>query len=96
MRHLCSILSLGHIDHKVPPEQPANVKIEYLTLDWEMDNDGWVRDTQDRLLLWVPPDLRSTLLRPQNSGLISRQGCIELDFPDTRIGDEWETCYKPL
>ncbi|KAL5631871.1 hypothetical protein ACGC1H_000043 [Rhizoctonia solani] len=68
----------------------------YTTVDWEMDSDGWVRDTQNRLLLWVPLDLRSALLRQQNTGLISRQGCIELDFTNARIGDKWETCYKPF
>ncbi|CAE6495374.1 unnamed protein product [Rhizoctonia solani] len=63
--------------------------------DWKMDEDGWVKERQDRLLLWVPPDLRSALLWPQNRLLISRQGCIELDFSDARIGRVWTTCYHP-
>ncbi|EUC54750.1 WD40-repeat protein (notchless protein), related protein, partial [Rhizoctonia solani AG-3 Rhs1AP] len=66
------------------------------SLDWQMDDDGWIRDSKHQLLLWVPPDLRSILLRRRNLGLISRRGCIQLDFSGARIGDEWETCYKPF
>ncbi|CAE7231010.1 unnamed protein product [Rhizoctonia solani] len=62
----------------------------------EMGTDGWVRDAQGRLLLWVPPDIRSVLLQRQNPALISRQGRIELDFFGAKIGDGWETCYEPL
>lgn len=65
------------------------------TPDWEIDHDGWVRDRQGRLLLWVPPDLRSILLVPHNSILLSSQGLIELEFSDAMIGDMWETCYEP-
>ncbi|KDN47254.1 hypothetical protein RSAG8_03733, partial [Rhizoctonia solani AG-8 WAC10335] len=74
----------------------ANDAKDDMAVDWEMDKDGWVRDTQHRLLLWVPPDLRGVLLRQHNSCLISRQGQVELDFSDARIGDNWETCYKAL
>ncbi|CAE6445317.1 unnamed protein product, partial [Rhizoctonia solani] len=88
--------SPSDIDCEGSPERSTNPPIDHPTLDWKMDEDGWVRDTQDRLLLWVPPDLRSVLLRPQNTGLISRQGCIELDFSNARIGVNWQTCYKAL
>jgi len=38
--------------------------------DWErflspvpvLDEDGWLVDEQERLLLWIPPDLRASLL----------------------------------
>ncbi|KAH7322320.1 WD40-repeat-containing domain protein, partial [Rhizoctonia solani] len=79
-----------------PPTELANATKDNLALNWEMDKDGWVRDSQDRLLLWIPPDLRSVLLQPHNTAPISHQGCIELDFEDARIGDVWETCYQPL
>ncbi|KEP48313.1 putative vegetative incompatibility protein HET-E-1 [Rhizoctonia solani 123E] len=79
-----------------PVQRPTSAPINTLAPSWSMDKDGWVHDTQDCLLLWVPPDLRSVLLVQQNTGLISRQGCIELDFSSARIGDRWETCYRPL
>ncbi|CAE6418769.1 unnamed protein product, partial [Rhizoctonia solani] len=69
---------------------------EHLNTDWDMDVDGWVRGIDNRLLLWVPPDLRRALLRQQNTGLISRQGSIELDFSESKIGDKWARCYKPF
>ncbi|KAF8754983.1 ATP binding [Rhizoctonia solani] len=64
-------------------------------LDWEMDMDGWVRDDEGRLLAWVPPDLRNVLLRPQNTLLISRQGCIEIEFSKDKSGDQWAAYYAP-
>ncbi|KEP45422.1 vegetative incompatibility protein HET-E-1 [Rhizoctonia solani 123E] len=76
-----------------PVQRSTSTPINHPALDWNMDKDGWVHDTQDRLLLWVPPDLRGVLLWQQNTGLISRQGCIELDFSNTRIGDDYDyTC----
>ncbi|CAE7093888.1 unnamed protein product [Rhizoctonia solani] len=78
------------------PQDPAGTPKSHLPLDWEMDSEGWVHDTQGRLLLWVPPDLRRILMRRQNSGLISQQGSIELDFSDAKIGDEWYECYVPF
>ncbi|KEP46756.1 vegetative incompatibility protein HET-E-1 [Rhizoctonia solani 123E] len=88
--------SPGFVNCEGSPERPRNTPVNHLALGWNMDKDGWVHHTQDRLLLWVPPDLRSTLLMQQNTGLISRQGCIELDFSNARIGDNWASCYKPL
>ncbi|CAE6469379.1 unnamed protein product [Rhizoctonia solani] len=90
------ISSPCHVEREGSTKRSTNTPMDNPTLDWKLDKDGWVRDTQDRLLLWVPPDLRSVLLRPQNTGLISRQGCIELDFSNARIGEKWETCYKPF
>ncbi|CAE6406673.1 unnamed protein product [Rhizoctonia solani] len=69
---------------------------EHPNADWDMDVDGWVRGIDNRLLLWVPPDLRRALLRQQNTGLISRRGSIELDFSECKIGDGWASCYKPF
>ncbi|KAJ1305717.1 hypothetical protein OPQ81_010451 [Rhizoctonia solani] len=85
--------------HQSREEQPEKYThtvedVSSLDLDWEMDDDGWVHDNQ-RILLWVPPDLRSVLLRPQNTMLISRQGCVKLDFTSARIGESWITCYQP-
>ncbi|KAJ1305719.1 hypothetical protein OPQ81_010453 [Rhizoctonia solani] len=76
--------------------ESANATEPSHSLSWTMDDDGWVYDNQQCLLLWVPPDLRTALLRPQNTMLISRQGCVELDFSQARIGDAWDSCYQPL
>ncbi|KAG8705870.1 hypothetical protein FRC09_002715, partial [Ceratobasidium sp. 395] len=34
--------------------------------DWSMNDDGWVIGRDGRVLLWVPSDLRTGLMRPQN------------------------------
>ncbi|CUA72682.1 putative WD repeat-containing protein alr3466 [Nostoc sp, PCC 7120] [Rhizoctonia solani] len=81
---------------KASQERLKNPEEDDRSLEWDMDKDGWVCDTQGRLLLWVPPDLRSNLLRRHNSGLISRQGCIELDLFKASMGDRWQMCYQPL
>ncbi|KAG8785016.1 hypothetical protein FRC12_018076 [Ceratobasidium sp. 428] len=36
---------------------------------WTLDKDGWIVFRSDKLI-WVPLDLRETLLRPQNTALI--------------------------
>ncbi|CAE6357544.1 unnamed protein product [Rhizoctonia solani] len=90
------ISSTSHVLSESLQEQPENIEKDSSSLEWDMDKDGWVRDAQNRLLLWVPSDLRSVLLRQNNSGLISRQGRVELDFSSARIGDKWQTCYEPL
>ncbi|CUA72684.1 putative WD repeat-containing protein alr3466 [Nostoc sp, PCC 7120] [Rhizoctonia solani] len=93
---LNGILSSSHVVSEDSKERIINAEEDELSLKWDMDQDGWVRDAQNQLLVWVPPDLRATLLQRHNSAVISRQGCIELEFGNARIGDEWQTCYNPL
>ncbi|CAE6379158.1 unnamed protein product [Rhizoctonia solani] len=64
--------------------------------EWKTEDDGWVQDHQQRLIIWVPPDLRCVLLQKNNPIVISRQGCIDLYFSNARIGEAWATCYRPL
>ncbi|QRW24997.1 WD-40 repeat-containing protein [Rhizoctonia solani] len=63
------------------------------SLNWKIHEDGWVRDSRDHLLFWVPPDLRGALLMPQNTMLMSRQGKAELELTNAKIGNEWEACH---
>ncbi|CAE6434144.1 unnamed protein product [Rhizoctonia solani] len=76
--------------------EPTDMSKEDISGDWTMSENGWVQDHQGHLLLWVPPDLRSVLLWPQNIMLLARQGCIELDFTNVRIGNIWNTCFQSL
>ncbi|CAE6472865.1 unnamed protein product, partial [Rhizoctonia solani] len=64
------------------------------TADWTIDHDGWVRNSHEHVLLWVPPDLRSVLFMPQNTAIMSRQGSVEINFTNAKIGDAWRTCYN--
>ncbi|CUA73480.1 putative WD repeat-containing protein all2124 [Nostoc sp, PCC 7120] [Rhizoctonia solani] len=85
-----------HVISEDDEERIIDAEEDDLSLKWDMDRDGWVRDVQNQLLVWVPPDLRTMLLRKHNSAVISRQGCIELEFGNARIGDEWQKCYDPF
>ncbi|CUA73483.1 putative WD repeat-containing protein all2124 [Nostoc sp, PCC 7120] [Rhizoctonia solani] len=93
---LYGTLSSSHVISEDTEERIIDAEEDGLSLNWDMDRDGWVRDAQNQLLVWVPPDLRTMLLQRHNSALISRQGCIELEFGNARIGDEWQTCYDPF
>ncbi|KAG9079709.1 hypothetical protein FRC06_007572 [Ceratobasidium sp. 370] len=62
---------------------------------WALDSDGWVTIQKSKLLVWIPPDLRSILLLPHNTAIISTRGFLQLDFDYRRIGDHWRTHFQP-
>ncbi|CAE6410227.1 unnamed protein product [Rhizoctonia solani] len=63
--------------------------------DWELSEDGWIRDKAERLLAWVPPELRTVLMWPRTELLISTRGWLRLNFANACIGESWAGCYKP-
>ncbi|CAE6496932.1 unnamed protein product [Rhizoctonia solani] len=63
-------------------------------VEWVLDEDGWVVDEQSQRLIWVPPDLRSSLMSPRNAMLISQNGYVRLDFGGAPIGKEWARCWS--
>ncbi|KAH7339485.1 quinon protein alcohol dehydrogenase-like superfamily [Rhizoctonia solani] len=64
--------------------------------EWELREDGWVVDDLSRLLVWIPPDLRTSLMYPRTKLLISRQGYLRLNFEGAHIGESWAKCYRPV
>ncbi|CAE6361962.1 unnamed protein product [Rhizoctonia solani] len=63
--------------------------------EWEMREDGWVVDKLSRLLVWVPGDLRTTLIWPRTKLLISGNGSLRLNFEGAYLGEMWTECYDP-
>jgi hypothetical protein len=63
---------------------------------WTLTDDGWVIDDQSQLLIWVPPDLRDTLLRPRGILRISTDGSVQLDLANAKLGLSWTECYFPM
>ncbi|CAE6395781.1 unnamed protein product [Rhizoctonia solani] len=62
---------------------------------WKMDDDGWLRDSNSRLVLWLPEDRREDLLvvLPPCPLIIGYEGAI-LEIPnDILIGERWCECY---
>ena len=62
---------------------------------WVVNEDGFMLANGSELLMWVPSDVRDTLMRPQNTAIISTQGSVKVDFINARIGDSWAHCYQP-
>jgi len=60
------------------------------------DPDGWVRDSNNGLLYWVPPDCRAGL---HSSALLtipltSRFRSVSLDFEDAAFGPSWTQIFN--
>ncbi|KAG8784662.1 hypothetical protein FRC12_018419 [Ceratobasidium sp. 428] len=70
-----------------PSEQPPD--------PWTLREDGWVIGRNREQLIWVPPELRDTLLRFGNRLMISVGGSWELDISQAKFGTEWTQCYQP-
>ncbi|KAF8598155.1 WD40 repeat-like protein, partial [Ceratobasidium sp. AG-I] len=64
-----------------------------LHTDWTLDGDGWALAGHSRLLIWVPPDVRSFLQSPATLVVISTSAWLALDFRRAKIGEDWRRCY---
>ncbi|KAG9078937.1 hypothetical protein FS749_009002, partial [Ceratobasidium sp. UAMH 11750] len=63
--------------------------------DWTLNKQGWVVDANQNRLVWVPYELRDTLLRSRNTAVISRSGSVRLDFSGAKLGEDWTQCFDP-
>ncbi|CAE6484628.1 unnamed protein product [Rhizoctonia solani] len=61
---------------------------------WALDHEGWAVDSENRRLVWVPPDLRVPLPIPPNDLMISGQGSMRLDFHGAMMGETWAGCFR--
>ncbi|CAE7094394.1 unnamed protein product [Rhizoctonia solani] len=62
-------------------------------VDWMLNDDGWVVDAESRRLIWVPPDLRKSLMWPRNIALLSQKGWVRLKFDGALMGENWAKCW---
>ncbi|KAF8752382.1 WD40 repeat-like protein [Rhizoctonia solani] len=64
---------------------------------WKLNDDGWVVEVLDssRLLVWVPHDLRASLMLPQTPFLVSEKGYLTLFFGNACIGNSWIELHRP-
>ncbi|CAE7154837.1 unnamed protein product [Rhizoctonia solani] len=62
--------------------------------EWSVREDGWAVNELCKLLVWVPPDLRASLMHPRTKLLISRRGYLRLNFESVCIGESWANCYR--
>ncbi|KAG9101775.1 hypothetical protein FS749_003464 [Ceratobasidium sp. UAMH 11750] len=61
---------------------------------WKLDKDGWVVTDQAEPLIWVPHNLRQSLLKPHMTAIISTRGSFQLDFSSAKLGREWKQCLS--
>ncbi|CAE6533278.1 unnamed protein product [Rhizoctonia solani] len=64
--------------------------------EWFLREDGWVVNESSKLLVWMPPNLRTSLMFPRTKLLISRWGYLRLNFESAHIGTSWAKCYQPI
>jgi len=59
------------------------------------DADGWVRDSKNGLLYWVPPDCRAGLHSPALLTIppTSHTRSVSLDFEDFAFGTSWTQIF---
>ncbi|EJD06306.1 WD40 repeat-like protein [Fomitiporia mediterranea MF3/22] len=62
---------------------------------WTLADNGWILGPQNELLLWLPPDIRSTLWRPQNAAVFSCEFSTKLNFRNAACGQRWKECFNP-
>ncbi|KAF5370290.1 hypothetical protein D9758_006970 [Tetrapyrgos nigripes] len=61
---------------------------------WTLDDDGWVHFPNiSHGIVWIPPQFRPLLWRPQNSHIISRQGYTMIDLSECVYGEDWAKCW---
>ncbi|KAG8773431.1 hypothetical protein FRC12_002552, partial [Ceratobasidium sp. 428] len=68
--------------------------IECVHMAWTLNEDGWIV-YNDHKLIWVPADLRFTLVHPYNTAVIHRRGFLQLDLDCNKLGDRWYEHFRP-
>lgn len=63
---------------------------------WTLGDDGWIRGTHNELLLWVPSNLRPTLVVPPCIGILNCEFSTTVDFLGSVHGNLWGRCFDQL
>ena len=53
--------------------------------------DGWIKDEDESLLIWVPDEYRTSLWSPGMLVLVGREP-IDINFGDAYHGIDWTRC----
>ncbi|KAG8733654.1 hypothetical protein FRC10_012228, partial [Ceratobasidium sp. 414] len=60
---------------------------------WTLDDQGWVVNSRQERLIWVPEDLQEFLLLPPALSVIPPGDHVILDLRDAKLGTEWRYCF---
>ncbi|EJD08012.1 WD40 repeat-like protein [Fomitiporia mediterranea MF3/22] len=80
---------LTNIPRTIRGETSTTLPDEYTTPNWTMSNDGWIIGERGELLIWIPPDQRTSVLRPHNIAIPGAPFTTRLDFANAPIGTKW-------
>ena len=94
--YLDNTIHVWDISPQVSTQNPASPDPDHPYLCAPPGRDGWVRDSQQGLLYWVPPTCRACL---HSSSLLiihltSQTQSVSLDFEDFVFGDSWTKIYN--
>ncbi|KAG8781828.1 hypothetical protein FRC12_021476 [Ceratobasidium sp. 428] len=70
--------------------------VQFSKNNWSLDKDGWIINSNQDRLIWVPPYARTSILHPHNTAIISRLGSISLDLHNTGLGKDWRLCFNRI
>ncbi|KAF8500083.1 hypothetical protein BU17DRAFT_59080, partial [Hysterangium stoloniferum] len=65
---------------------------DFRHISFTLDNEGWIKGPNNRLLFWVPPGSREPFYTPLTKLLIPRTA-IELDLRHMAHGNSWQQCH---
>ncbi|KAG8790168.1 hypothetical protein FRC12_012598 [Ceratobasidium sp. 428] len=90
--------SLNMASKAQPTKQRAlcnlGCRIDCSHMLWRLNEDGWIVFGQNKLI-WVPHDLRETLVHPESTALVSKRGFLQLDLDRNRLGEHWHEYFQP-
>ncbi|CAE7065963.1 unnamed protein product [Rhizoctonia solani] len=76
---------------------PGSTSRDYSSLceGWRITSEGWVTNTTEQLLFWIPGGIASAWLSPYAILAITEAGTVRVPKQKPFVGDEWMKCYKP-
>ncbi|KAE9396146.1 hypothetical protein BT96DRAFT_861185 [Gymnopus androsaceus JB14] len=65
--------------------------------NWSLSRDGWINfPNNPHGIIWVPPQFRKALWRPQNTCIISLAGFTKISLEDCVYGEDWIKCVDSI
>ncbi|KAG8776686.1 hypothetical protein FRC12_000784 [Ceratobasidium sp. 428] len=86
---------------QTPPTQvavdSANPQGTILAKDWRLNEDGWVVDSNEHQLVWIPYGIRTQLACHPTQLIVSPNGPgANLDLSNARLGEDWVRCFDKI
>ena len=70
-----------------------SVPIEEEGKKWRLEDDGWLTGNNGKYLIWIPPDLRHSLVHGPCIRTLNTQFSTKL-YLSANQGDQWAACFS--